>query len=607
MSMFVVRWRQGLAAFALLLGSGMVSAQPQPWKTIEAATIDDPVVALQIAQGALQRASGDHDVDAEFWALLAQARGRLDQLHGNASQAQLWLDIVQALSDVRENPNRVMVARLEALRQRASALGRNDLLCEVEAIDMWSMLASGSSDESWSAAQASYQCAAREKLLGLELELDALTQLGSLASRVGGRAAEDNETEDYLQRALARLHDQPARFQRSLIEYEFGTALATRQPEAALLHFRRALALSRELRDQAGVAAALTSASEALIETGDPASALTMAREALPLMQQQGNIGRVAACHAVLLRALIALKAEGLDAEIVPAKAADDPNLTLHRRAQLVDAIAQALASQGRHAEAYQELQRANALRAQSLDRQRDTVMLRLQARYEDARRGAETAELRRRSETAQLALQAREAGQRTLWIALCAACLLLLGALVVLAFGARHRRQLSRLAMRDELTGLPNRRAIRTEAQQQIEQALRSHTPGMLALIDLDHFKQINDVYGHATGDAVLKALASASRLALRGQDRLGRLGGEEFLLVLPGCGEEEIPTVFTRLRSAVAAIDIAGLPAEEPVRFCMGAVRIVADTGLDALLSQADLALYAAKTAGRDQWAVC
>lgn len=56
MSMFVVRWRQGLAAFALLLGSGMVSAQPQPWKTIEAATIDDPVVALQIAQGALQRA-----------------------------------------------------------------------------------------------------------------------------------------------------------------------------------------------------------------------------------------------------------------------------------------------------------------------------------------------------------------------------------------------------------------------------------------------------------------------------------------------------------------------------------------------------------------------
>lgn len=265
MSMFVVRWRQGLAAFALLLGSGMVSAQPQPWKTIEAATIDDPVVALQIAQGALQRASGDHDVDAEFWALLAQARvlisledserrqvaltqarGRLDQLHGNASQAQLWLDIVQALSDVRENPNRVMVARLEALRQRASALGRNDLLCEVEAIDMWSMLASGSSDESWNAAQASYQCAAREKLLGLEL--DALTQLGSLASRVGGRAAEDNETEDYLQRALARLHDQPARFQRSLIEYEFGTALAARQRSGAAAFQARVGAQSRTAR-----------------------------------------------------------------------------------------------------------------------------------------------------------------------------------------------------------------------------------------------------------------------------------------------------------------------------------------------------------------------
>ncbi|PPV05914.1 GGDEF domain-containing protein [Xanthomonas bromi] len=586
--------------------------------------MDDPVAALRIAQGALQQARREHDVDAEFWALLAQARvlisledrerrgvvltqarGKLGQLHGDATQAQLWLDIVQALSDVRENPNRIMVARLEALRQRASALGRNDLLCEVEAVDMWSMLASGSSDESWSAAQASYQCAAREKILGVEV--DALTQLGSLASRVGGRAAEDHETEDYLQRALSRLHGQPARFQRSLIEYEFGTVLAVRQPDVALLHFRRALALSRELHDQAGVAAALTSASEALIETGDAASALTMAREALPLMQKQGNIGRVAACHAVFLQALTVLKSGDLDAEIVAAKAADDPHLTLNRRAQLVDAIAEALASRGRHAEAYQELKRANTLRAQSLDRQRDTVMLRLQARYEDARRGAETAELRRRSETARLALQAREAGQRALWIALCAACLLLIGALVVLAFGARHRRQLSRLAMRDELTGLPNRRAIRAEAQQQIEQALRSHTACMLALIDLDHFKQINDVYGHATGDAVLKALASASRLALRTQDRLGRLGGEEFLLVLPGCNEEEIATVFTRLRSAVAAIEIAGLPADRPVRFCMGAVRVTADTGLDVLLSQADLALYAAKTAGRDQWAVC
>ncbi|MCC4623810.1 diguanylate cyclase [Xanthomonas campestris pv. nigromaculans] len=609
---------------ALLLSSAVVWAQPQPWKAIESAAIDDPKAALQTAQTFLQQARSDGDADAQFWALLAQARilisledndhrqlvlsqarTVLEQLHGNAAQAQLWLDTVQALSDVRENPNRGMVTRLEDLRQRARALGRNDLLCEVEAVDMWSMLASSSSDEAWKAAQASYQCAVREHTLSLEL--DALTQLGSLASLVGGRMAEDSEAEDYLQHALTRLHGQPARFQRSLIEYEYGTSLAAQQPEAALLHFKRALALSRELGDQAGVAAALTSASEALSETGDANAALAMAREALPLMQKQGNVGRIAACHAVLLQALTVLKADSLGAEIVAARAADDPNLTLSRRAQLLDAIAQALAAQGRHAEAYQELQRANTLRAQSLDRQRVTVMLRLQARYEDARRGAETAELRRRSETAQLALQAREAGQRTLWIALCAACLLLLGALVVLAFGARHRRQLSRLAMRDELTGLPNRRAIRSEAQQQIEQALRSQIPCMLALIDLDHFKLINDVHGHATGDAVLKALASASKLALRTQDRLGRLGGEEFLLVLPGCNAEEIPALFARLRSAVAAIQIPGLPADQPVRFCMGAVSVTAATGLDVLLSQADLALYAAKTAGRDQWAVC
>lgn len=120
-----VVWLLSVRRCHVLGCSGMASAQPQPqpWKTTEAASIDDPVVALQIAQGALQRASRDHDVDAEFWALLAQARvlisledserrqavltqarGKLDQLHGNVSQAQLWLDIVQALSDVRETP-----------------------------------------------------------------------------------------------------------------------------------------------------------------------------------------------------------------------------------------------------------------------------------------------------------------------------------------------------------------------------------------------------------------------------------------------------------------------------------------------------------------------
>ena len=82
--------------------------------------------------------------------------------------------------------------------------------------------------------------------------------------------------------------------------------------------------------------------------------------------------------------------------------------------------------------------------------------------------------------------------------------------------------------------------------------------------------------------------------------------LGGEEFLLVLPGCSAEEIPAVFARLRNAVVAIEIAGLPANQPVRFCMGAVSVTAGSGLDVLLGQADLALYASKTAGRDQWAV-
>ncbi|TXC65997.1 GGDEF domain-containing protein [Piscinibacter aquaticus] len=273
-------------------------------------------------------------------------------------------------------------------------------------------------------------------------------------------------------------------------------------------------------------------------------------------------------------------------------------------RAKLARAMAAGYASLGRFADAYAQTQRAEKFQDEGRSFAADVQMLRLEARYAAAQRDAENAELRHRSESARLALEAETVKQRALWAAL--ATLGLLTA-ALLAFGWRalaRRRSLADLALRDELTGAPNRRAVTAYAQAQFDQAQRLGVPLTLALIDLDHFKRVNDTFGHAGGDAVLRALADAAQGVLRGQDRLGRWGGEEWLLVMPGTAAAEVPAVFDRLRSRFAATPADGIDGEHGCSFSMGAAALTPGIGsLDSLIAECDRQLYRAKQEGRDR----
>ena len=125
------------------------------------------------------------------------------------------------------------------------------------------------------------------------------------------------------------------------------------------------------------------------------------------------------------------------------------------------------------------------------------------------------------------------------------------------------------------------------------------------LALIDIDHFKTINDACGHAVGDAVLSAFAKVCEQQMRSNDRLGRYGGEEFLLIMPGSDLAQVPQVFTRLRNAIQQIDVPGLLPGSTLTFSLGAVDAVGSVDdLDRLMKRADDALYRAKQGGRDRY---
>jgi diguanylate cyclase (GGDEF)-like protein len=166
-------------------------------------------------------------------------------------------------------------------------------------------------------------------------------------------------------------------------------------------------------------------------------------------------------------------------------------------------------------------------------------------------------------------------------------------------------REALREQASTDSLTGLANRRSILDTLGRELERCRRSGASCSVAYMDLDHFKRVNDAHGHAAGDAVLKEAAGRMRSTLRPYDLVGRFGGEEFVIVLPGCEEAGARAAAERLRAAIAATPMSAGEVDLTVTCSLGVASGTARRGWDRdrLLSAADSALYRAKSAGRNR----
>lgn len=164
-----------------------------------------------------------------------------------------------------------------------------------------------------------------------------------------------------------------------------------------------------------------------------------------------------------------------------------------------------------------------------------------------------------------------------------------------LVASDVRHRAD----STLDQLTGLLNRRALEPRFAEVAEQALLTRQPISIVLADIDHFKHINDEHGHAIGDAVLRDVAYEMRRSLRSFELLYRLGGEEFLLLLPGANEDDAGRIAETLRSGIEEL----VPSGVPVACSFGtATARGEDIGYDRLMEDADAALYTAKRGGRN-----
>ncbi|WP_462116006.1 diguanylate cyclase, partial [Lysobacter xanthus] len=569
------------SAIALVLPALLALAM-SAWAVPSAAGFDRLLAQLD---------DGDVGVDdeAQSRAALAQLRERLPA--GDAGRARLYRSAECALAYRHDSRRAVEVARRgigESRRARDSAAESRFEVCSGLAYETFDTRAAlAAYDRALVAARRAEQRA----LVG-----DALVLRGGIFSLQGQQAA---ALRDFL--AAQATYDRAGLARRSEANL-LNVGMAYRRMglyAQALAHLRESEAWARRLGRYPDAYSALMQQGYAHEEHGDGAEAVRVFERALALAAQGDGIDRGYA-HLGLAHAWIAA-GDAAQARLHVAQARRELALdrTADNEPMLDQADGLALAMQGRHAEALDAFDRAEPLvrrqgnlryladlhraRARSeeaigrpaaalLDlRAFDALATRLREdaddqrvslwrmRFDADRRALERARLEHARLLREREIRGleRERGWRLFALLLGAVVAGLLAALALQQ--AREGRRLHRLALTDPLTALANRRAILRRAQDAFREARRHGRPLAVVALDLDHFKRVNDAHGHAAGDAALASAARAFAAVLRPGDRLGRIGGEEFLAVLPDTSAAEAAAIAERLRAALAGMEPA------------------------------------------------
>lgn len=373
---------------------------------------------------------------------------------------------------------------------------------------------------------------------------------------------------------------------------------------AAEEHYRRALAAFERLQQPEDVALTRRALGSALMKQGRAVESLPHFDAAVAFFQKQGNEGNVAYVRQFRGAAYRRL---GRGPEALQDLAAawryyekEGNTRFLERNAEETGLVYELL---GDWRNAYVFRKRHAELGQQLAASRRDELASRLRVAFDAEKKEQENRALARENALRSAALREAKRNQ-TLQLAVIALTVLLAIALAVLFWRqVADTRRMRAMAMTDELTRLPNRRHILAAVEVAFAEAKRNGRPAALIVFDIDRFKRINDTYGHAAGDAVLQSVARACRLALRPADQLGRIGGEEFLIVLQDAmTAEHAYEIAERLRTAVERLDFDSIAEGLRVTISLG-VRVANDYDVTAAIAAADELLYRAKEGGRNR----
>ena len=440
-----------------------------------------------------------------------------------------------------------------------------------------------------------------EKLNEKLLMSAALSAVGNILTTEEASREQLLRAVDYHRRAMA-LVDPSNKYELSTIYYNLGVAHAYLNDDAeALKALEKCLAIGREIDDPHTIAFVNYRLGSIELRRGRPDEAVARFDAALPGFKAAENVqleflSQIGRARALARQQRRRESLAALAAAQSLARKLDSPG----RDVQYHEAAAEVHSQLGDFEAAWRDMRELREAERRVAKAANQKLAQELQARFGAKQRETENELLRMEGKM-------QEARGLLLLLALGLAGVVVVGLVLYVIRQARQNRRFANLAMRDDLTALPNRRSILEYARTQFRGRRAGDAGFVLALIDIDNFKSINDQLGHSVGDEVLKAFAQAGMKALRGEDRLGRFGGEEFVLVMPGFDIGRVPALFDRLRQSVRHVQAPGWPEDRPLTFSMGATTVRdTDPDLDWIIKRADEALYRAKNAGRDRYEV-
>lgn len=538
------------------------------------AMLSDGAGALRHAEAGLSLASAGSVEAVE----LRISRGRALDILGRSSEAGIVLD--EAVSGARALREPRHLAMALALRGLGRALaGRYDpALADV--LEAHGLVGSFQDAQS---------------------EVDVLAAVGLTFATLSdpGRAL------PYLEKALAKVVELGSDQQISVAHYNIALQLQSlKRHEQALASFQRSLTFAERAGDESGAAYARYGIAEASWRLGRVDSVSSM-RRAVESFDRLGDEDMRVVTREKL--ALMLGKAGRLDdalTVLLESRALAEAAGNQRRLPRLQKELAQLFATRKEPGRAYEELSRYLELREKEVADEQSHAVQEARARFETRLKEQENRLLVRDAELNEVLL----GRHRLVGALLGGAVLVSLG--VAAAFfrlarrNARMRLEIARIANVDELTQLPNRRAILARGREEWQRARRADRPLAVAVVDLDHFKSVNDCYGHAVGDQVLRRFAETCRATLRAYDVCGRTGGEEFLVLLPDTLVSDAVKVLERLLETVRGARWIERPDGATVTVSAGlAATLESEPSLEATLARADAALYRAKAEGRDR----
>jgi diguanylate cyclase (GGDEF)-like protein len=391
----------------------------------------------------------------------------------------------------------------------------------------------------------------------------------------------------------------------SVSRYLRGQILSEMQDyKAAIAEIGEARKLSVELADRQGVAFADLATCRARLESGQLSTARADCESALRVFSAAQSADVVKESQTLLAQIDLAEGHAGKALSTlndVLAKGGED--IQPRQLPSVYELRARANATLHNYADAYRDLDEYSRRYAARMDAERGQQVAALRARFETDREIERNAALHRELELANEHAERQRVQLRWVVVAIGASGLVIALLMYLLITHLRYRKRLLRLANEDSLTGLPNRGRTAAVATEALATAVATEQPLCIALIDLDRFKALNDRFGHATGDCVLKEFTRIATASLRATDTLGRWGGEEFLLVLPNTTLDTAVEILDRIRQQATLIQQAVDGWDLRVSISAGlATNGDGASSLDEIVARADVALYKAKNAGRD-----